>query len=121
MELQQLQRDFSVCKVESAATVDLTKSFTFLSVTDDEISLVCETKNVPSNTTNIEHGWRGLKISGVLDFGLIGILAKITALLAAQEISVFVVSTFNTDYILIKAGNYERAVRILCENGYSIQ
>ena len=121
MELQQLHRDFSVCKVTSADTVDLTKPFTFLSVTDDEISLVCETASVPEGTTDIEHGWKCLKISGILDFGLIGIIAKIATQLAAQEISVFVISTFNTDYILLKAEKYEQAVRVLSESGYSIR
>lgn len=120
MELQPLNRDFSVCKITSANGIDLTKAFTFLSVTDDEISLVCDTAHIPQNTVSVEAGWKGLKIKGVLDFGMVGVIAKIAGILAEQNISIFVISTFNTDFILIKATHYQTAVHLLGQNGYTI-
>lgn len=120
MELIQLNCDFVVCKITSADTVDVSREFTFLSVTDDEISLVCDAANMPANATDVETGWKGLKISGVLDFGMVGVIADISRLLAERKISIFVVSTFNTDYILVKSQQYDSAVSALAKNGYSI-
>ena len=74
----------------------------------------------PANTIEREDGWRAFRIEGVLDFSLIGILSKISTLLADAGIGIFAVSTFNTDYILTKAENFERALQILKERGYSI-
>lgn len=120
MQLQQLNRDFSVCKISSVKNIDITNTFTFMSITDDEISLVCETSYVPDNTIDVEHGWKALKISGILDFGMIGVISKIATLLAQQKISLFVISTFNTDYILLKSENYSKAIDVLCLNDYTI-
>lgn len=121
MELQQLKNTFAVCKIASVSTIDLTNAFTFLSVTDDEISLVCEEATIPANATDVERNWVGLKICGILDFGMIGVIANISGLLAAADISIFVVSTFNTDYIFLKAEHYLSACMVLQENGYTIQ
>ncbi|MCR5433802.1 MAG: ACT domain-containing protein [Bacteroidaceae bacterium] len=65
-------------------------------------------------------GWRAFRIEGVLDFSLIGILAKITAYLAENDVGIFAISTFNTDYILAKAENFEKAVKTLEAKGYKI-
>lgn len=60
------------------------------------------------------------RIQGVLDFSLIGILAKITGILAENNISVFAISTYNTDYVLVKKENYQNALEILEKSGYEI-
>ncbi len=120
MQLKKLEYDFSVCKLADGNSVNLADEFVFVSKTDDEISLVCKTSSVPTVALAAEHGWKALKISGLLEFGLVGIIAKIAGLLARASVSVFVISTFNTDYILIKAADFERAARILAENDYSI-
>ncbi|MDR2611208.1 MAG: ACT domain-containing protein [Clostridiales Family XIII bacterium] len=120
MELKQLDGDFAVCKLASTGHVDLGRDFVFLSRTDDEISLVCAAADIPEDATDIEKDWRGLKISGILDFSLIGIIAKISGILAERRISVFVVSTYNTDYIFLKSASYDAALAALRENGYSI-
>ena len=62
--------------------------------------LVCMTEHVPDNVTERDDGWKAFRIEGVLDFSLIGILSKISALLAENEIGIFAISTYNTDYIL---------------------
>ena len=121
MELQKINRDFSVCKVTDYSKVNLESEYCFIGKTDEENSLVCLTEEVPDNTTEREDGWRAFRIRGVLDFSLIGILAKVSALLAKEKIGIFVVSTYNTDYILVKKENEERALRKLAEQGYQIQ
>ena len=113
-----LNGQFSVCKVSDYSKVDLTRPFCFIEKTDEENSLVCETEAVPDNTTEREDGWKAFRIMGTLDFSLVGILAKISALLAKAEIGIFAISTYNTDYILTKEADYDRTLQILTENGY---
>ena len=121
LELQKLSCEFSVCKIEHIGQADFTREFVFLSKTSDELSLVCETSHVPHDAIVSEHGWKALKVSGVLDFGMIGVIAKIANILAEAEISIFVVSTYNTDYILLKIENFDRGIQILVRNGYVIK
>ena len=71
MEIKALTDLFSVCKVEDATQIDLSKDFCFIAKTDEEISLVCPTKNVPAVTSARDDGWRGFRIQGTLDFSLI--------------------------------------------------
>ena len=121
MTLQILPHKLTVCKVSNMSDIDLAQGFFFLSKTDEEISLVCETRYAPLNTTHREDGWKAFRIQGMLDFPLIGILSKITTLLAENQIGIFAVSTYNTDYILVKGENFERAMSALCEAGYEIR
>lgn len=120
MELKKLKDEFSVCKVPTINRLDLNAEYTFLAVTDDEISLVCKSANAPADATHAEHGWRGLKIQGILDFSMVGVIAKIATLLAENAISIFVVSTYNTDYIFVKQAGYENAITVLAANQYEI-
>lgn len=95
-------------------------TFCFVGKTEEELSLVCSTRYVPSETIEREDGWRAFRIEGVLDFSLIGILSGLTSLLAEQGIGIFAVSTYNTDYILTKAEHYTRALTVLEDAGYRI-
>ena len=63
---------------------------------------------------------RGFRIQGVLDFSLIGILSKLSAILAENGVGIFAISTFNTDYILVKAENFEKALKVLSDAGYDV-
>ena len=120
MELKKLNYNLTVCKVTSIADLDLSKEFFFIGKTDEELSLVCITEDVPDETIEREDGWKAFRIQGVLDFSLVGILSKISGILADNEIGIFAVSTFNTDYILVKEENFERALSVLDEAGYTI-
>ena len=82
--------------------------------------MVCPTKNVPAVTSARDDGWRGFRIQGTLDFSLIGILAKISAILAEQRIGIFAISTYNTDYIFVKEENFAKALKSLAEHGYKV-
>ena len=120
MTLLILREEFSICKLTGAEGVELTVPFTFLSVTDDEISLVCPTAVVPANTVNAHDGWRALKIDGNLDFNMVGVVSRLSALLAESGISVFIVSTYNTDYILVQGQSYQAAIAVLTAGGHRI-
>ena len=120
MELKKLEYDLTVCKVEAITDIDMTADFFFIGKTDEEMSLVCKTNDVPKNTTERDDGWKGFRIQGALDFSLIGILSKLSGILAENNIGIFAVSTFNTDYILIKTENYEKALSVLSAEGYTI-
>lgn len=118
--LEKIDRELTVCKVDSVSRIDLDSEFYFLGKTDEEISLVTDSRFVPEITTDREDGWKGFRITGILDFSLIGILSKISQILADNKIGIFAVSTFNTDYILVKKENFERALKALEEQGYKI-
>lgn len=121
MVLQKISYDLTVCKVASASDLDLGRNFYFIGRTDEEISLVCLTEDVPDNTTERDDGWKGFRIQGVLDFSLIGILSKISGVLADNKIGIFAVSTYNTDYVLVKKENFDRAMQVLLEAGYEVE
>ena len=120
MELKILKQDFSIGKLHDVSQADLQNEFCFFAKTDQENSLVCPTELMPDDMIEREDGWRAFRIQGILDFSLIGILAEISSLLADHKIGIFVISTYNTDYILTKAENFERAVRVLADHGYEI-
>ena len=120
MELQKIECVFNICKIDNIEQVDFTRTFTFLSKTNNEISLVCEAEKTPSEALEIEPGWKALKISDVLDFSMIGVIEKLSNILAEAEICIFVVSTYNTDYIFMKVEDFDRGIRALIHNGYTV-
>ena len=121
MILKCIDCEFSVCKIRDFANIDLSRPFHFAARTDEECSLVCPTADVPDGTLARDDGWRAFRIEGVLDFSLIGILARISGLLAEAGIGIFSISTYNTDYILTKSETFERTLKVLAENGYQIR
>ena len=120
MELKTLDERFSVCRLRSAEGLDLSLPFTFFSRTDAELSLVCPSEAAPETAERRDDGWRGFRIQGELDFGLIGILARLSAVLAEKKIGIFAVSTYNTDYIFVKQEHFARALDALAEAGYTM-
>lgn len=119
MNLKKLPFDLSVCKLNSTDDINCNIDFCFIAKTDEEISLVCKTEDVPSGVICSDDGWRGFYFDETLDFSLIGILSKISTVLAENKIGIFAVSTFNTDYILVKSENFDKAVAVLELNGYT--
>ena len=121
MVLEVLNFGLTVCKLNMEADLRTDSGFFFLLRTDEEISLVCRPEEVPAETIAREDGWRAFRIQGPLDFSLFGILAKISGVLAKSRISIFAVSTYNTDYVLIKEEHFDRALTLLSENGFEIE
>ena len=120
MELKTIPYNFTVCKLMSVGDLPSGIDFCFTAKTDEEISLVCKTEDVPEKTLVRDDGWNGFRIEGVLDFSLIGILSKISAILAENKVGIFAVSTYNTDYIFVKEENFDKAINALKDNGYDV-
>ena len=120
MEIKKIYGDFTVCKLTDYSQVNLDTEFCFTGKTDEERSLVCLTSDTPANTIEREDGWRAFRIQGVLDFSLVGILSKISTLLADAKIGIFAVSTYNTDYVLVKAEDEMKALDVLEAAGYEV-
>ena len=120
MELKRIPHRLTVCKAADLSAFDLNNEFYFIGRTDEELSLVCRTEDVPANTIRREDGWRGFRIQGELDFSLVGILARLSGILAKQSIGIFAVSTWNTDYILVKEKDFETALATLAAEGYTV-
>ena len=117
MRLEKLRYDLSVCQVKDLTDVN---DFLFLATTDKELSVVCETEIAPENTINREDGWTAFRVEGSLEFSLVGILADLSHCLADAGISIFAVSTYDTDYILVKKDNWDKAKSALMNAGYEI-
>ncbi|MCI1955172.1 MAG: ACT domain-containing protein [Oscillospiraceae bacterium] len=117
LRLQLLDGEFAVCKLKNLRDAAWAGPFVSLTVTDEEISLVCPAERAPRDCPASETGWRCIKVAGPLDFSLVGILAELSAALAEKRISIFAVSTYNTDYLLVKAGRAGDAVAALKERG----
>lgn len=120
MEIKRIEYDFSVCKVADFTQIDWESGYYFIGRTDEERSLVCITERTPSNVVEREDGWNAFRIQGVLELSLIGILARISAILAENDIGIFAISTYNTDYILTKKENFSKALDVLSNAGYTI-
>ena len=121
MELLVLTEEFSVCKLKDYSQVDIGQPFVFIGSTDEEKSLVCPTRLVPADMLERADGWRAFRIAGVLDFSMVGVLAGISDILARNDIGIFSISTFNTDYILTRTGQFEEALRLLELAGCTIK
>lgn len=94
--------------------------FFSLTRTPDELSIVCPGSSVPAGTV-CERGWRALGILGPLDFSLVGVLATITEPLAEADISVFIISTYDTDYVLVREDALESAISTLHRAGHEVR
>lgn len=121
MVLKILPYKLSISKLDKPSDISDNLEFYFLEKTDDEVSLVCPTENVPEKTIARDDGWRGFRIEGVLDFGLVGILSAIATVLADNDIGIFAVSTYDTDYILVKETNLGKAMKVLRAAGYEVK
>jgi len=120
MKLKKIEHDLTVCKVRDGSYIDMTAEFYFIGKTDEELSLVCKTEDTPAETIERDDGWKGFRIQETLDFSLIGILSRLSGILADNKIGIFAVSTYNTDYVLVKEENFERALKVLTSEGYTI-
>ena len=122
LRIRLLQGTYAVCQIKDTENILNCfdeKEFFSITKTEDEISVVMLQDKI-SNDVKAEKDWRILKVEDTLDFSLIGILAKISGILAKNSISIFVISTFNTDYILVKEEKIEKAMTVLSEEGYEI-
>ena len=115
----------AVCRLSATAPIppwiSLAASTQFLSITRtaDELSIVCSQEVVPSSI-QAERDWLCIKVQGPLDFELTGILATLATTLAKAQISIFAISTYDTDYLLVKETHHAQAIAVLKEEGHSV-
>src|SRR6266404_3093984 len=116
MNLEELPGTYSILKLGAHDAIPswaLEGAFFSIGKTNEELSIVCETSSVPADLENKSDHWKCLKVQGLLDFAQTGILSSIAGPLAKAKISIFAVSTFNTDYILVKADSLVKAKEAL--------
>ncbi len=114
---------FAICRLSPAEDVPewaMLGEFVSITHTNEELSIVCAGENVPPDV-KADRGWRALKVEGPLDLALTGVLASLANPLAAANINLFAVSTFDTDYLLVKEYNFTRACVVLRQAGLSIE
>lgn len=116
IKFEVLDSDFTICKMEDLSSLNCSGKFFFIGKTDEELSVVCDTSHVPDGIRDRDDGWNAFRISGTLDFSLTGILSAISSVLAAHNIGIFAISTYNTDYILVKKENVRKALMVLEAN-----
>ena len=122
-KIQILNHEFTVHRLNSDEKLppeSIKSKYSWIAKTEDEFSVVCESGiQLPSKKS--ESNWAAIKIVGPLDFSEVGIIAEISKILAEAGIGIFALSTFDTDYILIKKSKIEEAITALQKNGYSIE
>ncbi len=113
---------FAVCRLDAESGVPSWASGTMTSITrtPDELSIICLQDGVPEDIRS-ESGWRCLRVAGPLEFSMVGVIAALTGILAMANISVFVVSTFDTDLVLVKQTDLEAAIESLTVAGHVVQ
>jgi uncharacterized protein len=110
---------FAVCRFPAATALPHwfhPGGFASVSWSDEELSIVCDESQVPEDV-QCERGWNCLKLQGPFAFELTGVLLKVLQPLAAARIGIFAVSTFDTDYVLVKDHAFEHAKQVLVESG----
>lgn len=123
LTLSILPDTFAICRLDASSKLPqwaITGNFISITRTVDELSIVCPANQVPPGT-NCNSGWQCFKVEGKLDFSLTGILAALATPLAQAGISIFAVSTYDTDYLLVKAEDKENAILILTAAGHMVQ
>jgi hypothetical protein len=121
LQLELLAGTFAVCRLDPAAPPPpwAAGSFVSLTRTDAELSVVCPAEGVPAGVA-AEGGWRALRVRGPLGFGMTGVLASLASPLASTGVSIFVVSTYDTDYLLVQERDLDRARHALVRAGHAL-
>lgn len=121
MRLEVVEGEFTVSKVSGMREVNLTAPWLFIGRTDAETSVVCLSAHAPVHCLAREDGWRAFRVAGQMDFGLTGVLAGLATVLAQASVSIFALSTFDTDYILVKKENLSKALEALASAGHEVE
>ncbi len=118
-----LSETLCICRLERNAPIPewaLTSAFSSITRTVKELSVVCPRNRVPPGIQK-QDGWKALQVEGPLDFSLTGVLASLTEPLAKEGISTFAISTYDTDYLLVKEKQMEGAIQALRDEGFKIE
>ncbi|AQS06035.1 ACT domain-containing protein [Clostridium beijerinckii] len=122
LTIRLLEEKYGVCRLNNNESIpEWIKNSDFFSITKtcDELSIVCLEKDIPDEV-KCEKEWRILKVEGQLDFSLVGILSSISTILAKSGIGIFAISTYDTDYILVREKDVDNAMKALIKNKYKV-
>ncbi|MFZ2054836.1 MAG: ACT domain-containing protein [Candidatus Aminicenantales bacterium] len=114
---------FAICRLPPDAGVPKWASgrgLLSITRTSDELSIVCAEAGVPEEVRS-ERGWRCLEVAGPLDLALTGVLASLANPLAEAQINIFAISTFDTDYLLVKEEKLARSIDVLTRSGHLLE
>jgi hypothetical protein len=117
-----LAETYAICRLDATEKTPawaLSGDFCSATRTGHELSIVCSEEAVPEGVEAVK-GWKSFKVEGKLPFNLVGVLSSLSSTLAQAGISLFVVSTYDTDYLFIKATDVEKAVAALRDAGHNI-
>ncbi|GAC1307993.1 MAG: ACT domain-containing protein [Vulcanimicrobiaceae bacterium] len=123
MQIRTLNEEFALARMGAHDAVpSWVAGYDLIAVvrTRDELSIVCRSDAVPEHVENVQRGFRGLAVVGTLDFGLTGVIAGLTRPLADAGIPIFSISTFETDYMLVRAERLDAAKAALADAGYDV-
>lgn len=122
MNLNFYDERYAICRLSSTAVFPSWTGGKFISITrtEEELSVVCEQDSVPSDI-KCERDWHLLQVEGPMDLSIVGVLASLTKPLAEAGINLFAISTFDTDYLLVKAERLEAAKVALEKAGHNVQ
>jgi len=120
MKVKKIEGMYSIYQVKDIKEVNFTSSYVFVSKTKEEVSVVSLSSHMPKTSCKYDDNYVLFMIDELLDFSLVGVLDKISSLLANIEVSIFVVSTYNTDYFLVKNDRYKEVINELVINGYEL-
>jgi hypothetical protein len=118
-----LSETLAVCRLGASEVIPAWVSgvgFTSVTRTTEELSIVCEEPLVPADQGRVEREWRALKLEGPIPFDQTGVLSSLLSPLAEAGIGIFAISTFDTDYVLVKSAKLERAIEALRAAGHTI-
>ena len=119
VRLRLLPQHLAICRLPASDPIPSWASGSILSITrtESELSIVSEASTVPLDVQTVS-GWRALRVEGVLDFSLTGVLASLAQPLAAAGVSIFAISTYDTDYILVRETDVPTAIEALSSAGH---
>jgi hypothetical protein len=122
LTLDLLGDELAVCRLPVDGSVPnwaWSGELTSITCSDDELSVVCAADTVPAEVVR-NAGWRALRVRGPLDLGLVGVLAGLSSALADAGVSIFALSTYDTDYVLVRESQLDTAVAALQGAGYDV-
>jgi hypothetical protein len=125
MRLLLLPEGYAVCRLGPAAEAPswgAGASLWSLTRTPDETSLVCAESGLPADTgaVVVSRGWRALRVAGSMDLSIVGVMAQLSSALAAVGVAIFVIATYDTDYLLVRADDLEKAAAALEAAGHTV-
>lgn len=124
LTLDLLDGRYAICRLDPGEVVPAwawTGPLASVTRTLSELSIVCADAAVPATLEHVERGWCALRVAGPLDFGMVGVMARLTAPLAEAGVSVLALATFDTDYLLVRQPDLSRSIAALGAAGHVVQ